>query len=159
MNKVLLFIDMSYRSPLIAALGVIVGAVATWSMMETAAKREDALLRRAEPVVHVTSTLISASAEGVLLRVGPGEKLRECKYIGIQGFLRQEDGFLAEVVAKRIDTPELKQTKPVGKFADFGQWLLSPYADGADRAYLFVNHDCNGYTKVSTIADVEIPRH
>ena len=159
MNKVLLFIDMSYRSPIMTALGIIAGAVTTWTMMEASSWREEALRRRAEPVVHVTSTLIKASTDGVLLRVGPGEKLRECEYLGIQGFLRQEDGFLAEVSATRVDTPELKQTKPVGKFADFGIWKLYPSINGADRAYLFVNHDCNGYTKVSTIADVEIPSH
>ena len=159
MNALSKFYRMSYRSPVIAALGIIVGAVATWTMLEASSRQEEALRRRMEPVVYVTSTLIKASADGVLLRVGPGEKLRECEYLGIQGFLRQEDGFLAEVSAVRVDTPELRQTKPVGRFADFGQWMLYPYIIGADRAYLFVNHDCNGYTKVSTIADVEIPSH
>ena len=157
MNALSQFFRMSYRSPAVAALGIVTGSFVTWAWLGGEAKHEEALRRRAEPVVRVSSTLVRADEAGVLLKVGPGEKLRDCEYLGMQGFLRLEDGYLFEVSAKRVDTPELKQTKPVGHFADFGQWLLSPPAAGADRAYLFVNHDCNGYTKVSKIADVALP--
>lgn len=150
------FLCSTYRSPYTAVLGVAIGAGGMWikdskNEVEAQARRDRDL-----PVVSVKSTLIHHDDAGVLIHAGPGEKLRECEYLGMQGFVRQADGLLGEVNAKRVDMPESSKTRPVGKFVTFGDWLLSPNIPGATRAYLFINYDCNGYTKASTIADVSL---
>lgn len=148
------FLCATYHNPWIAVLGVTVGAGTMWvkDIRNEAAVAQ--ALARDRPVVAIKSTLVQVDSFGVILKVGPGEKLRECEYLGIQGFIRMPSGFLREVPVKRIDVPETGQTKPVGKFADFGEWRLSTRMVGATRAYLYVNHDCNGYTKASMIGDV-----
>ena len=106
------------------------------------------------PVVRAQGALLSHDSNSVVLALS-GQKLRECRYAGVQAYSRMPDGTLRDATIKRIDQPAGGLTRPVGTF-DMGQWDIRP-TDGAAAVVVFVQHSCRADDLRSTLmADVSI---
>lgn len=162
------FAGPTMRNPLWALCGGLVGALmmlaASIYGREVEIATAVAALRTAElasrgPVVIVESTVQAFDAEGVNIHLGPGEKLRDCEYRGTQAFFATPDeAGMRELIAKRIDAPEVLATRPVGQFLTFGLWRLTPRAVGKARLLMFINYECNGTIVVTRVADLNNPQ-
>jgi hypothetical protein len=106
------------------------------------------------PVVRMQGEVVSRTESAVVVRMW-GEKIRDCRFVGIQGFSRIGDNINRDTIIKRIDMPSEGKTKPRGTF-DIGQWELYPI-DGATHVSVWVQHSCGQDDLRSTrIADVEL---
>ena len=136
------------RSPLWALVGASFGFAVSSSILYWE-ERQD----RLGVVVKMHGELVDATQDIVVIHI-TGQKLRDCNYMGVQGFMRDHTGFLHESITVRIDMKETGASKPVGQF-DIGYWQLVRQQN-AVAAVVFVNHDCNGYKRFSKIADVAL---
>ena len=106
------------------------------------------------PVVRTYGEIVEKSSDSVIVGL-VGEKLRECRYSGLQAYSRMPDGTLRDASIKRVDKLATGVTRPVGKF-DMGQWDVRP-TTGAVSVVIFVQHSCRANDLRSTkMADVSI---
>ena len=94
----------------------------------------------AYPVVVMDADIVARAADSVDLHIY-GKKQRDCRYMGIQSFLKTQ-AVLSDANQKRTSMPETGQTKPLGNF-DIGVWRVWPIA-GAEHVLMYVQHSCNG---------------
>jgi hypothetical protein len=106
------------------------------------------------PVVRMQGELVSRTENAVVVRMW-GEKVRDCRFVGIQGFSRVGDGINRDMRIKRIDLESVGETKPRGHF-DIGHWQLHPL-DGATHVVVWVQHSCRqGDLRNTRIAEVAL---
>ena len=110
------------------------------------------------PVVIAASEIRGIDVGGVNVHLGPVDKLRDCDYRGMQAFFATQTAGMQELSANRIDTPETRATKPIGKFATFGIWRLTPRMAGTGKLMMFINYNCDGLTIVTRVADLQNPQ-
>lgn len=91
------------------------------------------------PVVRMQGEVVSKTNDSVVVHMW-GRKLRDCRYIGIQGFSRVGDGDNRDMFIRRVDMPAYGTTRPQGLF-DIGFWELRPLSD-ATRVSVWVQHSC-----------------
>jgi hypothetical protein len=106
------------------------------------------------PVVRMQGEVVSRTEDAVVVRMW-GEKVRDCRFVGIQGFSRIGDGVNRDMRITRIDMPSKGETKPRGTF-DIGMWELRPLKD-ATHVSVWVQHTCGADDlRSARIADVEL---
>lgn len=107
----------------------------------------------ARPVLRMTATVTSVTSDSVVLHL-TGEKLRSCRYIRMQAFVRLVDGVLDDIGLLRVDQDEIGSSKPVGKH-DFGQWKVWPIK-GSRKLVIYAQHDCGDRLVTSKAVEMDI---
>jgi hypothetical protein len=106
------------------------------------------------PVVRMQGEVFLRTEDSVVLHMY-GSKVRECRFVGIQGFSSVHGGMNRDMHIKRIDMPSEGKTKPIGVF-DIGHWQLHPLA-GATNVTVWVQHSCReGDLRNTKIAEVAL---
>ena len=138
------------RSPWWAVAGLAAGALLNVVSMLTDDYRDK------------TATVVTMQGDVIyqddrVLRVHLyGVKSLECDYGGIQAFFAHPTtGLLVETDINRVDMPERRITKPLGKF-DLGIWEAARPPLQSKKFLIFVNHKCGAYARITRIADLDI---
>ena len=133
-------------------LTALLVGVALWPVTQLVSPFTWAMYDRAYPIVDMDGDIVGRGVDYADVHIY-GKKNRQCKYLKIQSYIRIGNG-LKDVTGTRIDTPETGGTKPIGSF-DIGVWRVSPIAGGSD-VVMFVQHDCDGRTVLTKIADEKL---
>ena len=138
--------------------GLLIGAL----LMPIAYREWDAwrdssamLAERGTPVIQSSGRIVERSADSVVVHI-TGEKLRDCKIVGIQGFSLNLSGVMtaASIVKLTAHLPQLTD-RPVGPF-DAGFWRIWPVSADARKVRVYVLHACNGVEVRSILAEVAL---
>lgn len=126
----------------IALAGLLYGGVAPFAPLY------DAIV----PVVSMQGEIVARDKDSVTVRMW-GKKNRDCRFVGIQGFSKQEEaGLSRDATGQRMDMPSVGATKPTGSF-EIGVWRFRPVVN-AKIVEVYAQHDCGGRTVVTQIAKV-----
>jgi hypothetical protein len=140
--------------PYALAFGALIGLFLSpmWSTITEVSNRQyDSLF----PVVTGQARIVGRESEtdAVLLKLD-GEKMRACKYVGIDAYNVHADGRSSDAHIARIDRPYTGNTKPVGMI-DMGVWRVWPIA-GAKYISIVTQHNCGGRDVLTELARVEL---
>lgn len=152
-------IPLSARNawPLVAA--IVVGFALLPSAQreyEDWAAHREVQRQQASPVVRMAGVLVARDAHSVHIHIR-GEKLRECRYAGLQAYAIDTHGVRHDANIQRADTvQDTGRTKPPGRY-DLGVWRVWPITLDAVRILVAVEHLCGGSVSVrSVIAEVAL---
>ena len=107
----------------------------------------------AKPVVVMTGTIVKKDSTGIWVHIR-GTKAKTCEFMFLTAFA-SKDGVKTQAMFESANIlPIDGSTKPVGDY-DLGLWHIWP-VNGADHAYAYVQHKCDGKIVVSEIANVKL---
>ena len=105
------------------------------------------------PIVAMHGVIVQKTPDHIDIRIS-GEKLRTCAFVSLSAMTRV-DGLMIDAELTRIDgRPDTWTTKPPGKY-DLGVWRIRPI-EGATKAFVFVQHDCDSTVVLTKIAEVDL---
>ena len=105
-----------------------------------AAPGQTAMLLDGDVVVG-SGTIIARDRDSVTVRV-EGEKVRDCMFLSMAGYVLGSDGLLRSTYLARADQPATGATRPVGR-QSFGEWMFWPVS-GSTRLEIWFAHQCEG---------------
>lgn len=102
------------------------------------------------PVIQTQTSLVERSQSTAVVHV-VGEKLRDCRYQGLQAYVL-DGGRMRSTTVARVNGTERNTNRPLGPF-DAGQWSIEVPRNLP--AVIWATYDCDGVAVFSVFARID----